>query len=89
NGEIVRTVIAMAKALKLDVVAEGVETVHHLHQLRILGCEYGQGYLFSRPVTADEAQEIITNSTRWHSILPETELGILSRNLEYTQLRIN
>ncbi|MCV4697754.1 EAL domain-containing protein, partial [Escherichia coli] len=50
NGEIVRTVIAMAKALKLDVVAEGVETVHHLHQLRILGCEYGQGYLFSRPV---------------------------------------
>lgn len=89
NGEIVRTVIAMAKALKLDVVAEGVETVHHLHQLRILGCEYGQGYLFSRPVTADEAQEIITNSTRWHSILPETELGILSRNREYTQLRIN
>ena len=47
NGEIVRTVIALAKALNLRVVAEGIESIHQFHQLRILGCEYGQGYLFS------------------------------------------
>lgn len=88
NGEIVRTVIAMARALRLDVVAEGVETVHHLHQLRILGCEFGQGYLFSRPVPAAEASSMISETERWRSILPESELGILSRNLEYTQMRI-
>src|SRR5260221_8574326 len=49
NGEIVRTVIALAKALNLKVVAEGIESIHQFHQLRILGCEYGQGYLFSKP----------------------------------------
>ena len=53
NGEIVRTIIALAKALNLDVVAEGIETIHQLHQLRIFGCEYGQGYLFSRPVAGE------------------------------------
>ena len=59
NGEIVRTVIALAKALNLDVVAEGIETIHQLHMLRILGCEYGQGYLFSRPVEHAEAEALM------------------------------
>lgn len=89
NGEIVRTVIAMAKALRLSVIAEGVETVHHLHQLRILGCEYGQGYLFSRPVKASAAAELVADIEHWRNILPDDEIGILSRNLEYTQLRVN
>jgi EAL domain-containing protein (putative c-di-GMP-specific phosphodiesterase class I) len=39
----------------MEVVAEGVETVDQLDQLRQLGCELGQGYLFSRPVPADKA----------------------------------
>ncbi|MDQ2746756.1 MAG: EAL domain-containing protein, partial [Acidobacteriota bacterium] len=56
NGEIVRTVVSLAKILRLDIIAEGIETIHQLHQLRILGCEYGQGYLFSRPVPAGEAK---------------------------------
>lgn len=70
NGEIVRTVIALAKALGMNVVAEGIETVHQLHQLRVLNCEYGQGYLFSRPVPVIETESIIEDRTRWQKLLP-------------------
>lgn len=71
NGEIVRTVIALAKTLGMDVVAEGIETIHQLHQLQILGCEYGQGYLFSRPVPRAEAEKILEDKMRWQNIMPK------------------
>ena len=70
NGEIVRTIVSLAKSLNLDVIAEGIETIHQLHQLRILGCEYGQGYLFSRPVPVNEAEEIIADKKRWQNVIP-------------------
>ncbi len=70
NGEIVRTVVALAKALNLSVVAEGIESVHQLHQLRVLNCEYGQGFLFSRPVPASKAEELIHDASEWRSLLP-------------------
>ena len=71
NGEIVRTIIALAKTLNLSVVAEGIETIHQLHQLKILDCEYGQGYLFSPPLPANEAEMILDdNKTRWKAIVP-------------------
>ena len=50
NLEITQTIINLAHSLKLDVVAEGVETQAQLEILRSLGCEFGQGYLFSRPL---------------------------------------
>ncbi len=71
NGEIVRTVVALAKTLRLDVVAEGIETIHQLHQLRILGCEYGQGYLFSRPVPVEEAERLINDQSRFENTIPQ------------------
>ena len=49
DTSIVAAVIALAHALELVVVAEGVETVDQLERLRSLGCEVGQGYLFARP----------------------------------------
>jgi diguanylate cyclase (GGDEF)-like protein len=88
NGEIVRTIIALAKALNLDVVAEGIESIHQLHQLRILGCEYGQGYLFSRPVPLDEAELIVRDKTRWQTIIPDNNPAVLAQNREFTQLRL-
>ena len=88
NGEIVRTVIALAKALNLAVVAEGIETIHQFHQLRILGCEYGQGYLFSRPLPVGEISRLLTDRNQWRNILPENDFGVVARNLAFTQLRL-
>ncbi len=55
---IVTASIALADALGMQVVAEGVETVEQLNVLKKLNCRYGQGYGFSRPVTYQEAQQL-------------------------------
>ncbi len=70
NGELVRAIITLSHALGIDVVAEGIETINQLHQLRILNCEYGQGYLFSRPVTPKEATKFVTNNDSWADFAP-------------------
>jgi predicted signal transduction protein with EAL and GGDEF domain len=62
NSEIVRTILMLAQNLGMDVVAEGVETREQLALLRKLGCEYGQGYLFSKPVGPDGAVKIIAET---------------------------
>ncbi len=59
NSEIVRTICTLANNLGMEVVAEGVETREQLELLRSLKCEYGQGYLFSRPVDAENATVIV------------------------------
>ncbi|HLM60485.1 MAG TPA: bifunctional diguanylate cyclase/phosphodiesterase [Pyrinomonadaceae bacterium] len=87
NGEIVRTVIALAKTLRLNVVAEGIETIHQLHQLRILGCEFGQGYLFSRPVPVEEAERLINDASRFENIIPYQILPPLP-NADVPHLRL-
>ncbi len=53
DRSLVRTVIAMAQSMGLDLVAEGVETVHQLRVLAELHCDKAQGFLISRPVPAD------------------------------------
>jgi EAL domain-containing protein (putative c-di-GMP-specific phosphodiesterase class I) len=60
NSEIVRTIITLANNLGMHVVAEGVETEAQLAHLRALGCAYGQGYLFSRPVESAQAAALLS-----------------------------
>lgn len=50
---LVQAILAMASGMGLDIIAEGVETGQQRDLLRLLGCRYGQGYLFSKPVPAD------------------------------------
>jgi diguanylate cyclase (GGDEF)-like protein/PAS domain S-box-containing protein len=59
NIEIVRTIVMLAQTLGMDVVAEGVETKEQLSLLRKLGCENGQGYFFSKPLTVIDADKLL------------------------------
>lgn len=63
--QIVQTIVMLAHSLGMAVIAEGVETVHQLNQLRALNCEYGQGYLFQKPqdaLTAGSSTMLATES---------------------------
>lgn len=71
GGTIIESIIRMAKWLSTPVIAEGVETRAQADFLRSIGCSYGQGYLFSRPVATD-AFEALLNSAE-----TEPELSIM------------
>jgi diguanylate cyclase (GGDEF)-like protein/PAS domain S-box-containing protein len=61
DRELVSAAIAMAQGLGLKVVAEGVETEAQLEYLSSWGCDYGQGYLFSKPVSHEEITKILAS----------------------------
>jgi diguanylate cyclase (GGDEF)-like protein/PAS domain S-box-containing protein len=65
SAEIVRTILPMANSLCLNVVAEGVETAEQLAILRQLQCEYAQGYYFSKPVSAEDAEALLKTHPKW------------------------
>ncbi|MGH9557984.1 MAG: EAL domain-containing protein, partial [Bryobacteraceae bacterium] len=56
---IVETMIKLAHALDMTVVAEGIEEERQIRELRRLGCESGQGFYFSRPVEAEAAERLL------------------------------
>ena len=56
---LVRAIIELGQALGLEVVAEGIERVDQLGPLRALGCQFGQGYLFSRPMEPDALSALL------------------------------
>lgn len=59
---IVETIITLAKKLRKSIVAEGVEGQKQQEMLAVLSCDYGQGYLFSKPLNASAAEEFLRNS---------------------------
>ena len=65
NMEIIRTIIMLAHNLKLDVIAEGVETGEQDAQLSALGCQFAQGFYFSRPLNSFDAALLIQQNHRW------------------------
>jgi diguanylate cyclase (GGDEF)-like protein/PAS domain S-box-containing protein len=65
DTEIARTILPMALNLHLDVVAEGVETIEQLVLLKKLQCKYGQGYYFSKPLSAEEAGSLLAAQPTW------------------------
>ena len=63
DAMIVTAIVAMAKGLGLDVVAEGVETEEQLAELERLGCRRAQGYLLARPMTAVAVRTLLARTS--------------------------
>jgi len=63
--EITAAIVAVAHNLKLKVIAEGIETLEQQAFLMQLGCDLGQGYLYSKPVAEDEFLALIAEATVW------------------------
>jgi len=62
GSSIINAIVTLAHNLQMDVVAEGIETILEQDTLKDLGCEFGQGYLFAKPLNLEAATELIKNS---------------------------
>ncbi len=61
NAEIVKTIVALAQALKLDVIAEGIETIQQLEMYRTMKGEYAQGFFIFRPMDSKAVENLLTS----------------------------
>lgn len=80
DSAIVAAVIALAHALDLGVVAEGIETLAQLERLKSMGCDTGQGYYFAKPVPAEAMDQLLRDeaSASWHAgeeVAPDDDAG--------------
>jgi EAL domain-containing protein (putative c-di-GMP-specific phosphodiesterase class I) len=69
---ILKSIIALAHDLGMDVVAEGAETDSDTVELYQLGCEYAQGFAFGEPMDADAAMRLLTEERRVSDVVPTT-----------------
>ncbi len=68
DSAIVQAVVHMGRALQLTTVAEGVETAHHLIELRELDCDIGQGFHFARPRPVDAITRMLEAGSDWFRV---------------------
>lgn len=73
DAEILQTIVSLTKNLKKQIIAEGIETKEQLKLLTSLGCDFGQGYLFSRPLPKNEMETMLYKKSNW---LPRMEMEI-------------
>lgn len=65
SEEIVRAIVMLAHNLGMNVIAEGVETLEQVTQLKTLGAEYGQGYFFSKPLNSQASEALLSADPPW------------------------
>lgn len=67
-AEVVRNIVDLAARMNMEVIAEGVETAEQMAHLRSMGCKFGQGYFFSKPIPAEQIRELLAGESRlWGS----------------------
>lgn len=76
NAAIVTAIMALSHSLRLDVVAEGVETAQELSYLHALGCKTIQGFLFSKPLTVEEFTKIQQDSLHMKTVLDKVRIEL-------------
>ena len=67
DAAIVQAIISLGKSLRLEVTAEGVETLFQETLLKRLGCNQGQGYLYSRPLPREQVENLIIKQSQRRS----------------------
>ena len=65
DRELITAIVAMSQSLKLKVVAEGVETEEQFSELKMIGCDYAQGFLFSKPVILQELEQMLERGQKF------------------------
>lgn len=76
GGNILQSIVRMARWLSLPVMAEGVETLDQANYLSSIGCQYMQGYFFARPLDASEFEEILSKAI----------LGQIHKDVKYEEI---
>ena len=67
--QLIRVILALAENMEVETVAEGIETMEQYAQLRMLGVNFGQGFLYSPPVVKAQAEKFIRNGVTWECVL--------------------
>ena len=72
--EMVRTIMRMAESLKMGVIAEGIETPEHAERLLRMGCKFGQGFYYSRPVPAAASLALLEKNSRAQQAIAKVQV---------------
>jgi EAL domain-containing protein (putative c-di-GMP-specific phosphodiesterase class I) len=79
SQEIVKTILSLGRNLRMQVVAEGVETREQMTLLKSLDCEFAQGYLFSRPLdSAGVARTLVTSEASCYTLPQKSAFSTLN-----------
>lgn len=81
NFQVVSTIVALSNQLGLDVVAEGVETQQQLRWLEQLGCEFGQGYWFAKPLPPQEIENQFFTEGLNPGLIEEERRSVINQSL--------
>jgi len=88
NKKILHAMIAMAHDLGIETLAEGVETIEQLNHLKRLNCNYGQGYLMSRPVDPAAIEKLLNAQRLKHARLGQQKYSQRRRQKANTSVQV-
>ena len=89
DSKILQTIVSLAKNLRLRTFAEGIETREQFAIMRNFGCDYGQGYLMSKPLPQDQMETLLYQNHCWlPALTAETEASPKTRSAENNSLSL-